>query len=78
MGLCCKLAGVKYDLEQRYPLITKLEQRLCVVERELNRNNPCLENGHGRKDPLCKRGGCCGDECPRYHGHHGHHAHGDC
>ncbi len=47
MGLCCKLAGFKYDLEKRYPLLRKLELRLCVVESELNRDN------------LCKKKKCC-------------------
>ncbi len=42
MGLCCKAAGIKYDIEHRYPFIMKLERRMCVVERELNRDNPCV------------------------------------
>ncbi|MBR1597411.1 MAG: hypothetical protein IJ661_00700 [Lachnospiraceae bacterium] len=53
MGICCKLAGIKYDLENRYPLIMKLERRMCTVERELNRNNPCLD-----KKGKCGSKGC--------------------
>lgn len=56
MGLCCKLAGMKYDIEHRYPIIMKLERRMCTVEWELNKNNPCFnvkepkKCGHHRKD----------------------------
>ena len=57
MGLCCKLAGMKYDLERRYPVLWKLERRMCTVEWELNKNNPCL---NGRKGIKC--GGCKGEK----------------
>ncbi|MBQ8086625.1 MAG: hypothetical protein IJ232_11030 [Lachnospiraceae bacterium] len=47
MGICCKLAAMKYDLEHRYPIIMKLENRMCTVERELNRDNPCYKSKCG-------------------------------
>ena len=51
MGLCCKLAGLKYDIENRYPLIGKLERRMCTVEKELNRDNPCI----AKKQNCCNK-----------------------
>ncbi len=60
MGICCKLAGVKYDLEQRYPWIIKLERRMCVVETVLNKNNPCFENRDVRRCRRCGVKACCG------------------
>ena len=48
MCIRCKLAGIKYDFEQRNPIIIKLEHRMCTVETELNKNNPCAGNHYGR------------------------------
>ena len=55
MGLCCKLAGIKYDIENRHPFIMKLERRMCTVETELNRNNPCFDKRNEKFNRDCKR-----------------------
>ena len=58
MGLSCKIAAMIYDFEQSHPVILKLERRMCTVERELNKDNPCFDNKHGKRNSHHKACGC--------------------